>query len=281
MIRSVLKAALLSAATIAALVPTSPAQAQKKPKEEAPAKLDLDRLKKQLESSQPAEIRAAVATIQAAGDGGKAAAPLLEAFLGRGSTAELLSLVLKTTGSLRQISSSQAIAPYARHRISKVRREAVKALLKTKGPVAVRALRRALRSKDALVRGVAASGLGELGAKEALPDLFVAFDHRVHEAATSIGQMCAPADCEKFLDRLTRFPFDVMSGGLDQILFRSPKELDDGEKMKIVGRLRELGTVEAGTFLADVAERWPDDWSADVKKAIQQAAKQSGGGGEN
>ncbi len=53
--------------------------------------------------------------------------------------------------------------------------------------------------------------------------------------------------------------------------------MTDDEKIRIVGRLRELGTKDAGNYLADVAERWPKDWSKRVKQAIDGAVKALGG----
>ena len=243
--------------------------------------VNIGEIKKQLESGKREQISAALTTLGDAEEPPKAAAPHVEKFLQGGSAPDLLTKALKVVGSLGQKSSSASVAPYARHRAPDVRRAAVKALLKTKGPDAVKALRRSLRSKDAVVRGTAASGLGSLDAKEALPDLFSAFDHRVGEAAASIGLLCDPADCDKFAARLGKFPFDVMVGGLEQILFRPPKQMPDDEKIKLVGRLRELGTPEAGNFLADVAERWPKKWSKRVKQAIDQAAKQTGGSADD
>ena len=151
-----------------------------------------------------------------------------------------------------------------------MRHAAVKALAKTKGPDAVTALRRALRDSDAVVRGVAATGLGALKAKDAVRDLFAALDHNVGEAAASIGQLCAPAECDELAGKLGKLPFDVVTGGIDQVLFRPPTEIDDDQKVKMVGRVRELGTAEANKFLKDVQGRWPKTWSPRVKQAIDQ-----------
>ena len=87
-----------------------------------------------------------------------------------------------------------------------LRRAAVKALLKTKGPAAVKALRHALSDSDPMVRGIAATGLGTLKAKDAVPDLFVALDRKIAEAAASIGQLCAPSECEQLAGKLGRSP---------------------------------------------------------------------------
>jgi hypothetical protein len=54
--------------------------------------------------------------------------------------------------------------------------------------------------------------------------------------------------------------------------------MPDDQKIRIIGRLRELGTAESGKYLADVAGRWPKDWSAKVRQALEAAAKATGGG---
>ena len=108
-------------------------------------------------------------------------------------------------------------------------------------------------------------------AKEAVGDLFLALDHKVEEAAASIGQLCEPTDCERLAGKLGNVPFDVMTGGLDQVLLRGTKDVDDDTKIKIVGRVRELGTAEANQFLKDVQIKWPAKSSPRVKQAIDQA----------
>ena len=253
-----------------------PAPAQAKPKTSQKS-VDVAKIKAALESGDEQRMLDALETVAAAGDAGKAAAPPIEGLLRRGASVKVLVRAIDVCGALKQESSSAALAPYYRHRVPDVRRAAVKALLKTKGAAAVKALRSALRSPDAQVRGISASGLGALGAKEALPDLFAALDHNVGEAAGSIGQLCAKKACEKFADQLGKHPFDVMTSGFDQILFRSPKDMTEDEKIRIVGRLRELGTKDAGNYLADVADRWPSDWSKRVKQAIDGAVKALGG----
>ncbi len=275
MVRSRLLAVLAVGTATLLAYPLPSAQAQARPAESKKATLDLAKLKTELESGDEARIQAALDTIEKSGD--PKAAPLVEALLARGVRRKACVRALEVAGSLKQESSSAAIAPYVRHRRSKIRHAAVNALIKTKGPVAVRALRQALHSRDAMVRGIAASGLGSLGAKQALPDLFIALDHHVGEAAAAIGQLCATKDCEKFSTRLGQQPFDVMVSGFDQILFRPAKEIPDDEKIRIVGRLRELGTAEAGKYLADVAGRWPKGWSKKVKQAIDAAVKATGG----
>jgi HEAT repeat protein len=224
-----------------------------------------------LRSGDEASIKAALDDVRTVGKGAQAAAGPIADLLEHGMTSELTVSALDTLGDVEAESSSKSIAWYVVHRNASVRQAAVKALARTKGPVAVSALRRALSDGDAVVRGLAATGLGALKAKDAVHDLFVALDHRVGEAAASIGQLCAPAECDGLTGKLGKLPFDVVTGGLDQVLFRPPTEIDDDQKVKLVGRLRELGTAEANKFLKDVQKRWPASWSARVKQAVDQA----------
>jgi hypothetical protein len=274
--RSTLKEALAVACAVTfAFLPAGNAKQAPKPKAEAPAKLDVPGLTKQLAGSE-SEAVAALRTI--AESGNPEGVPLVAGVLARGGSAAILDEAMKTAGKLKAPALSASIAPYVQHRSDDIRRAAAKALVKTKGPAAVQALSKALRSPDPSVRGTAATGLGELGARDAIKDLFNAFDHGVAEAAASIGQLCSPAECEKFAERTGRVTFDVMQTGFDQILFRPATEISDEDKIKLVGRMRELGTVEVGKYLADVGDRWPKDWSKKVKQAIDSAAKAEAGG---
>ncbi|HEY2509689.1 MAG TPA: HEAT repeat domain-containing protein, partial [Polyangiaceae bacterium] len=195
-----------------------------------------------LHSSDPASIKAALDDIRTAGKGAQAAAPPIATLLDHGLTTELTIAALDTLGDVEAESSSPSIAAYAVHRNTTIRQAAVRALVRTKGAAAVTALRHALSDQDAVVRGLAATGLGALKAKEAVHDLFVALDHKVAEAAASIGQLCSPKECDELMSKLGKLPFDVVTGGVDQVLFRPPTEIDDDQKVSVIGRLREVGT---------------------------------------
>jgi hypothetical protein len=109
-------------------------------------------------------------------------------------------------------------------------------------------------------------------AKEVVGDLFVALEHKVSEAAASIGQLCSGPECDRLAAKLGSVPFDVVTSGLDQVLFRSAKDVPDELKIKIVGRVREMGTGEANRFLRDVQGRWPKkDGAPKVKQSLDQA----------
>ncbi|MDP9037052.1 MAG: hypothetical protein M3O50_19820, partial [Myxococcota bacterium] len=54
-------------------------------------------------------------------------------------------------------------------------------------------------------------------------------------------------------------------------LFRPLPDVNDELKVKIVGRVRELGTAEANRFLRDAQGRWPKGGSTKVKQSLDQA----------
>lgn len=229
-----------------------------------------------LKSGDATKVRAALDELRLAGKAhGAKYAPEVAELLSKGLTTPLTEAAIDTLGDLEAEPASAAIAPYARHRVTKIRQAAVRALAKTKGKAAVAALRTGLSDSDAMVRGLSATALGSLKAKETVPDLFVALDHRVNEAAASIGMLCGADDCEKLASRVGKVPFDVVTSGLDQALFRA--DLGEDNKVKIIGRLRELGTGEANKFLRDVAKRLQGA-SPRIKQAVEQAVAATGGG---
>lgn len=232
-----------------------------------------------IRSSKQGAIRAGLEDARVAGKSAARAAPDIAKRLDAGLPPNLAELALDTLAELEAPASAKSIVPYARHRRVRVRRAAVRALVHTRGPEARGALLRALSDSDAEVRGLAATGLGTIGAKDSVPVLYKALDHRIGEAASAIGQLCTPKQCEGLLARLGRIAFDIVSGGLDQVLFRPAGEIDDETKIKIVGHVRELGTGEANKFLADAASRWPSGWSKKVKFALDQAVKATEGAG--
>jgi HEAT repeat protein len=224
-----------------------------------------------LKSNDPEQIKVALDEARLAGKGAAPVVLLVVELLERGLPYALTQAALDTLGDAEVESSSPVVAWYATHRSPPVRRAAVKALIHTKGAIAAKTLRTALSDADPGVRGVAATGLGALKAKDAVGELFVALDHRVNEAAASIGQLCNPTECDALASRIGRLPFDVVTSGLDPVLFRPVSEVSDDAKVKLVGRIRELGTQEANKYLRDVQKRWPTSGSQRTRQSIDQA----------
>jgi HEAT repeat protein len=275
----------VAVAFLGAVAPEAVAQkpAPKKPdpsETKKPAPIDVKPLVAKLKSGEEDQIKAALDDARLAGPPAAAAAGTIAEVLGKGLSLSATQSAVETLGDLESDAGSAVLAQYATHRNLKVRRAAVKSLARTKGPAAAPALKRALSDGDPVVRGTAASGLGSLKAREAVPELFIALDHRVNEAAASIGQLCNMDQCEQLAGRVGKVPFDVMTGGLDPVLFRPAAEINDDAKVKIVGRIRELGTMEGNKFLRDVQKRWPENGSKRVRQAIDQAVLATSGGAQ-
>lgn len=265
---------ILSAlATPALAAPPKPAAAAAKP-------VDTRAAITKLKSGDEGQIRQALDDLRVAGPAGAGAAGEVSSLLNKGINDVLTVQAIDTLGDLEAAEGSPALALYATHRNVALRRAAVKALVRTKGAAAATALKKALGDQDAQVRGVAASGLGALKAKDAVPDLFIALDHKVAEAAASIGQLCNPEQCEQLAQKIGKLPFDVVTGGLEQVLARPTAEMPDDAKIKIIGRVREMGTGEANRFLKDVQARLPKGTSARITQAVEQAVKATTGGSQ-
>ena len=246
----------------------------------APAKVDVTPMVAKIKSGDEGQIRAGLDDLRIAGPSASAGALEVSNLLGKGLNDVLTQQAIDTLGDLESPDGSPVLALYATHRNVALRRSAVKALTRTKGAAAAPALKRALGDQDAQVRGVAASGLGALKAKDTVPDLFIALDHKMPEAAASIGQLCNPDQCDQLAQKIGKLPFDVVTGGLDQVLFRPTSDVSDDTKIKVIGRLRETGTAEANKFLKDVQGRMPKDTSARVKQALDQAVRATTGGAQ-
>lgn len=228
-------------------------------------------VERRLKSGDTAQIKAALDDVRMAGRAGAPAIPAIADLLKQGLSPGLTVTAIDTLGDTEAEAATDAVISYARHRTVALRRAAVSALSKTGGPAAVGALRGALSDSDPEVRGLAATALGAMKARAAVPDLFAALDHKVPEAAASLGELCSSADCDRLAGKLGSVPFDVVTSGLDEVLMRSAPEVTDDLKVSIVDWLRDVGTAEAHHFLKGVQARWPARGLRRVKQALDQA----------
>ena len=239
------------------------------PAEKPKPGLNVASTKQALESGDEARALAALDEIELSGD--RKAAPLVDALLIRGASSKLLLRAIGVAGALAQPASSAALAPYVKHRAADVRRAAARSLARTKGPLSVRALRDALRGSDPALRGTAAEGLGTLGAKEAVSDLFVVLPKEVPEAAGAIGALCVGDECRHFVELLGKLPFDVMQSGFMPLLLRPGNEVTQGVKLHLIERLRRMATKEANDLLTSALTSYPANGDPQVKSALDAA----------
>jgi HEAT repeat protein len=261
-----------AAASAAPAPPAPPAKPGKAAPQSPPkSKLDLAALQKALESGDEAKTIEALDTIQKGGD--PAGAPLVEALLLRGASAAVLGRAIETLGILAQPSSGQYLAPYARHRMPVLRRAALRALIATKAPNAGDVLRRALHGNDASQRAIAARGLGQLGVRAAVPELFSVLPKGVSEAAESLGVLCVAEECAKLMGLLGKLSFEVMESGMVPLLLRPQADVSDELKLRLIERLRRMATQPALQLLRTALAKLPSDGSPNVKAALERALK--------
>jgi hypothetical protein len=228
-----------------------------------------------LRSGNADQIASALDDVRVSGRGGASAVPCIVELLQTGLPLPLTIAAIEALGDTESSASAEVLSWYVRHRDVDVRRAAVGAIAKTRAPNASRVLRAALSDADPAVRGIAASSLGDLKAFDAETDLFAALDRGVSEAAKPIGALCTPAECDRLAAKLGRIPLEVVSSGLSNVLLRPPSEIDDAFKIKLVDRLRDMGTAEVHGFLKDLQSKWPARFSQRVKQAIDAAVAET------
>jgi hypothetical protein len=200
--------------------------------------------------------------------------PSIERIVRRGAPLAVTRAAIEALGAMGRPSSSAALRPYLRHREVELHEAAARALILTGGPEAVDAFREGLRGPLAVVRALSATGLGELGAASALPDLLLALDKNVVEAAAAVGRLCAPAECSRLIEKLGPMAPSVVVSGLEPVFFRAAP-LSDDALVAIIDQLHALRAPHVERYLATVGERWTG--SMRVKLALSAAAATDAG----
>lgn len=256
-----------------AQAPKAPPKSEKSAATKTPtlSKADAERLKKTLESGTEAEVLAALEEIRALGPSALPAAPFVDALLARGSSAPVLVAACQAAGAIGAESSSAALAPYVQHRHPEIRLAATRALTLTKGPAAVAALRRALRSSDPALRAAAARGLGVLGAREAVDELFSVLAHGASEAALSIADLCSPEQCDRLMGLVGKLKFETLEPAFVPLIVRT--DLPEASQLRYVDRLRRLATASATQVLSNALARLPETASPKLRRALDAASK--------
>src|SRR5262249_32022798 len=121
---------------------TSVVAAQPKPK--PPARVDVAAILVKLKSGNEGQLRQGLDDLRNGGTAAAAAAPTVADMLSRGLSETITQQAIETLGDLESTDGTPVLARYATHRTVVLRRAAVKALARTKGPSASGALRHAL-----------------------------------------------------------------------------------------------------------------------------------------
>jgi len=228
----------------------------------------LEELVAQLASSDEAIIRQG---IEALGLRGQAdVVEPLAARIRRGLPPELLELAVDTLVISGRPEAGPVLITLISHRRPAIRLKAIMAVASLKPRGAEQSLTLALSDADAQIRAAAATGLGQVGARGSVDRLFLALEHGVLEASTSIGVLATPAEVVRLLGYLGRLAFDGISPALGELLAR--RDIPDRTKLDIVARLAELATGGAKTFLQEFVASLPTTDRSPVRRAAEDAA---------
>jgi len=215
------------------------------------------------------------ATIQAGleGLGLRGTADVVEpiaARIRRGLPPDLLELAVDTLAVTGQETAGPVLASLTTHRRPAIRLKAVQGVAALKPRGAEQSLALALGDADPQVRSAAAIGLGQLGARGSVDRLFLALEHNVLEASTSIGQLASATEVARLLGYLGRLGFDVLTPALNEILARN--NVPERSKLDVVARLAELATSGAKMFLQDYVATLAPGAGGAVRRAAEDAA---------
>ena len=194
----------------------------------------------------------------------------LSARVRRGLPPELLELAVDTLVITGRVEAGPVLIVLVAHRRPEIRLKAVQGIASLKPRGAEQSLTLALGDHDSQVRAVAAVGLGAIGARGSVDQLFLALERGVLEASTSIGQLATPAEAARLLGYLGRLSFDAISPGLGELLARA--DVPDRTKLDVIARLAELATGGTKTFLQDYVAALPSTDHGAVRRAAEDAA---------
>jgi HEAT repeat protein len=263
---------LILGAVLAGGVTTS-ASAQRRPRPApaaptAPAGPPLEELVAKLDASDAAAIQEGLEGLGLRGTA-DVVAPIA-ARIRRGLPPDLLELAVDTLAVTGRAEAGPVLAALTTHRRATIRVKAVQAVATLKPRGAEQNLAAALGDADAQVRAAAAVGLGQLGARGSVDRLFLALEHNVLEASTSIGQLASAAEITRLLGYVGRLGFDVLTPALNEILARA--DVPERAKLDVVARLAELATSGAKIFLQDYVATLAPGAGGAVRRAAEDAA---------
>jgi len=197
-------------------------------------------------------------------------APLVDAALGGGSDAEV-DAAIDALRERADEASTPALVSLTQHRRVGARRRAYLALAALRGPEARAAVAAGLSDADASIRGLCARALGEMGAREALPRLFVALERGVHDATRSIGALATEADLARYHTHLERVPLGAMLEGYGRIVRRA--DLSWELKQDILHRLFEVSGLEVRGFLVQWHRELPATAPATLREDLERSIR--------
>ena len=230
----------------------------------------IEQAQKLLDSGDRAQVESGIQSLGLIGKK-EVVAPLAER-LRRGLPPELMETAILTLMTLGEPSAGPVLNELAAHRRPEVRLRAIEAITALRPPGAEATLVAALSDGDDGVRSAAASGLGELGARDAFEVLFHALDRGNMAASQALGKVVEPGQATRLLGYLGRIPFYSLGPALGEVLKRT--DVAEPAKLQIIAGLQEVATPEVKGFLGDVMGSAGDALGANVKRAIMHAMQE-------
>ncbi|MCA9583071.1 MAG: HEAT repeat domain-containing protein [Myxococcales bacterium] len=212
-----------------------------------PTLADLDRIAQGLASDDPDTVREAIELLSII-DHPKVVPPLA-AFLRGGPPDALTHRAVDALGGLAHPSSLGVLEELTRHRRAAVRRRAYRAIAGIRAPGVRVLVETGLSDSDTGVRQIAAQGLGDMGARESVDALLLAFDKGVEEAGIALGKVGDGESVARFGESLGTKRLRVMLGGYREYLGR--RDIPLGIKNDIVTRLGEVAGPVVRAFLQE------------------------------
>lgn len=218
-----------------------------------PTVADVERIAARLDSRNADEVREAIDLLSVIDH--PSVVPHLAALLRSGRSDEVTDRALTALQGLAHPTSIDVLVEFTRHRRARARRIAYQGLAAIQDRRVPSLLEQGLRDSDRNVRATAARSLGEIGARQSVDTLFVAFDRGVVEAAIAIGKLGDRQSIRRFNDHLGQMPLSVMLSGYNEYLRRN--DIPDDAKVDIVGRLGEVSGPLVRSFLQRYLDTFP------------------------
>jgi len=218
-----------------------------------PTVADIDTIAARLSSTNPDEVREAIDLLSVIDH--PSVVPHLATTLRSGRSDEVTDRALEALRGLAHPSAIDVLVEFTHHRRARARRLAYQALAAIQDRRVPSLLEQGLRDSDRNVRAAAARDLGEIGARQSVDTLFVAFDRGVVEAAIAIGKLGDRQSLGRFNEHLGRMPLSVMLSGYTEYLGRS--DIPDEVKIDVVNRLGEVSGPMVRAFLQRYLDTFP------------------------
>jgi hypothetical protein len=230
-----------------------------------PTVRDIAEIAARLDSTNADEVREAIDLLSVI-DHPDVIAPLAR-LLRSGRSDEVTDRALTALQGLAHPSSIDVLVEFTHHRRARARRLAYEALAAIQDRRIPPLLEQGLRDSDRTVRGNAARSLGEIGARQSVDTLFVAFDRGVVEAAISIGKLGDRASLTRYTEYLGRMPLSVMLSGYGEYLRRN--DIPEEVKIEVVGRLGEVSGPMVRAFLQRYLDTFPTSGRAAQRNRVR------------